>query len=798
MIQLPQTQPLAYDLARRTFRMSAPAFAMGRYVLFGLAALLLAALPCSALVLQGQFTAHDPSRIIKCNGRYYVYATGANIQMRWSDDLVHWSNGQSVLAASDSVNGVPQWARDASPGNTGNVVWAPDILYFNGLYHLYWSFSTWGTSDSVIGLHTSPTLDPRDPSYKWTDRGPVIASKAADWGKVPNCIDPAPVYDAGGNLWLVYGSYGYGIGITRLDNATGLRLSPASTIHRLAGVNIEAAYIIYRDGFYYLFLNKGTCCQGSNSTYHIVMGRSISITGPYLDKAGRNMLNGGQDGGGSLFFGTAGNRIGPGHMGLFAEGSIDRFTYHLESDGANYGLSTLNVQTLLWGADGWPVAGSDLAAGTYRIVAKASGLTMGIRGSSTTDGAALGQDAYTGSGFQHWVVAPTTGGTPQTGQDGYYRMTSVGSGKVVDLFQCNPANGTPIVQYPWFNNDCQRWLIEQTSDGYHRIVSKGGGGVINVPGGTGDTGAALNEWAWDGSDGQKWTFVPVGAPPAISVGDAAADEGDDGQAELAFTVSLSHSSPQPVTVQYRTADDSASVADGDYTAVPLTTLTIPPNTLNAIVSVAVNGDECYEWDEQVTVVLQDPAGATLGDARGAGTIRNDDPLPTVSLDDVAQKEGDTGATAFAFTVTRTGETALPVTLFYGTGDGSATASDGDYASVSFGTVTIPPDEPAGTITVQVSGDTREEADEVFTVDLFSPSEAVIEREKATGTILNDDFAPFTLADAVAALGGAAGLSVPEPAGLDRLNVADPATPLLDLLDAVRLARIASGLEPDPR
>lgn len=480
--------------------------------------------PVSAIVLQGQFGAHDPSRIILCNGRYYVYATGANIQMRYSDDLVHWSNGQSVLAASDSVNGVPQWARNASPGNTGNVCWAPDVIYFNGLYHLYYAFSSWGSPNSVIGLVTSPTLDTRDAAYHWTDQGLVVQSSTTSGG--PNCIDPAPVYDALGRLWLVYGSYNnYGIGLTRLDNTTGLRLNPPSDVYQLANGGYEASYIILHDGWYYLFFNDGSCCAGASSTYHILMGRSRSITGPYLDKTGKNLLSGG----GTFFLGTTGNKIGPGHMGEYNDGTIDRFTYHLESDGTNFGNVTLNVQTLLWTTDGWPVVGYDIPSATYKIVSKSTGLALGVHGSIATDGTALDQSDYTGSAYQQWTVAPSTGGTAQTGYDGYSRLTNVGSGKVVDLYYCRAADGTAIDQYPWFNNDCQRWLVEQTTDGFWRLASKGGGGAITVPGTAPGAGTLLQEWAWRGADNQQWSFVATSAPLAalkIAGGLAAANRND--------------------------------------------------------------------------------------------------------------------------------------------------------------------------------------------------------------------------------------------------------------------------------
>ena len=105
------------------------------------------------------------------------------------------------------------------PGFTGNF-WAPDVIYFNGQYHLYYAVSTFGSQVSAIGLATNPTLDPNDPSYQWTDQGPVIQSTT---GNSYNCIDPSVLFDASSNLWMSFGSFWNGIYLVQLDAATGLR-----------------------------------------------------------------------------------------------------------------------------------------------------------------------------------------------------------------------------------------------------------------------------------------------------------------------------------------------------------------------------------------------------------------------------------------------------------------------------------------------------------------------------------------------------------------------------------------------
>ena len=442
---------------------------------------------CSAAVLTGEFKwIHDPSRIIKCNGKYYVYYSGINILARTSTDLVHWTTGKAVL------DKVPDWVRQAVPRATNDHVWAPDVIFLNNKYYLFYSFSTFGSKVSVTGLATSPTLDPASPDYQWTDQGVVLASnEQSDF----NAIDPGPILDAQGNLWLSIGSWNKGgIKLVKLDKNTGKPLTAPLTIGagQPAG-GPEAPYLHYRDGYYYQFLNEGTCCKGMNVTYHILIGRSKTITGPYLDKQGRDLAKGG----GTSFLGTNAEKIGPGHIGIFNEDGIDRFSFHYY-DGLANGVPTLGLQTLIWGADGWPQAGADLPGGRYVILSKASGLALGIFNNDFADGTPIDQFTYRGGATQQWNVSPTG--------DGYYSIGSLGTAKYMDLFECNPRDGTKISQYPWMNNDCQKWRIEQVGEGTYRIASKVGRSVLTLPGGTTTPQAVVQGHAWKGEAGQQWVF----------------------------------------------------------------------------------------------------------------------------------------------------------------------------------------------------------------------------------------------------------------------------------------------------
>jgi len=295
---------------------------------------------------------HDPSTIVKCKDEYWVFNTGNGIISWHSKDLIHWERGQPVFSTP------PSWIADAVPGNRRLDYWAPDVTFYKGRYLLYYAASTFGRQTSGIGLATSPTLDQSDPAYKWTDQGLVVQTRdRRDYpgqGDNFNAIDPAVITAPDGKLWLSFGSFWTGIKLIELDPATGKRIAPDSTIYSLATNNnpqhdVEASYIFPHDGYYYLFVNWGKCCVGVASTYKIMIGRSKTITGPYLDKAGVDMAKGG----GTLFIGSEGDFIGPGHAGIIEADGKFWFSGHFY-DGAANGTSLLFTRPLHWEADGWP------------------------------------------------------------------------------------------------------------------------------------------------------------------------------------------------------------------------------------------------------------------------------------------------------------------------------------------------------------------------------------------------------------------------------------------------------------
>ena len=302
--------------------------------------------------LRGSLGIHDPSAVIKCNGRYYVFGTGQGIISKSSADKTYWVTGPSVFANA------PNWTTNAVPGFAG-FFWAPDITFFNGQYYLYYAVSTFGSQVSAIGLATNPTLDPSDPGYQWTDQGPVIQSTT---GNAYNCIDPSVTFDVSSNLWMSFGSFWNGIYLVQLDPTTGLRNSTNTTLAHLAfnnasGDPIEASYLYYHGGYYYVFVNWGTCCAGVNSTYNIRVGRSTTVTGPYLDRNGVNLVSGG----GTLFLKTTGKYIGPGQIGILEENGNEYFGYHYYDANAN-GAPTFDFERLSWTADGWPAFTNDWSA----------------------------------------------------------------------------------------------------------------------------------------------------------------------------------------------------------------------------------------------------------------------------------------------------------------------------------------------------------------------------------------------------------------------------------------------------
>lgn len=302
--------------------------------------------PLKTEELQGDIRqVHDPT-VIKEGDTFYLFSTRAGIAIRCSQDLVRWRLCGDVFAH------LPAWAVKDVPGLRG--IWAPDISYFNGKYHLYYSVSTFGSNRSSIGLVTNATLDPASEKYRWEDQGKIVSSNTTDdW----NAIDPNIVLDEVGEPWLSFGSFWSGIKLQKIDLATG-RLSQKDTkLYSLASRPrspqlpgaIEAPVIIRRSGYYYLFVSFDFCCRGVESTYNLRVGRSTAVTGPYVDREGKSMM---EDGGTLVLKGGTRWR-GPGHCAILQDKGRERLVYHAY-DAEARGISTLRIAPLTWDVDGWP------------------------------------------------------------------------------------------------------------------------------------------------------------------------------------------------------------------------------------------------------------------------------------------------------------------------------------------------------------------------------------------------------------------------------------------------------------
>jgi arabinan endo-1,5-alpha-L-arabinosidase len=293
----------------------------------------------AALPLRGDLGAHDPA-IIRSEGQYYVFTTGRGIPTKRSTDLTNWQRGSAVFAQN------PAWVAQRVPGATD--LWAPDISFFGGAYHLYYSASTFGSNRSCIGHATRASLS----SGAWEDRGAVICSNADGERHDYNAIDPNVALDEAGTPWLSFGSFWSGIKLVKLT-LQGVRAD--TTVQAIAGrANggaIEAPFIVRHCGEYYLFVSFDTCCKGADSTYRTMVGRARSIVGPYVDRAGVALTRGG---GTPVLQGDSRFR-GPGHNALLLTEMGDYNVYHAYA--ASDGHSELRISELGWDEAGWPKSG---------------------------------------------------------------------------------------------------------------------------------------------------------------------------------------------------------------------------------------------------------------------------------------------------------------------------------------------------------------------------------------------------------------------------------------------------------
>lgn len=298
---------------------------------------------------------HDPVMALE-DSTYHIFSTGRGLQHLTSHNRKTWTvHREPVMTV------MPAWTTDSVPGFTDHV-WAPDIIRWHNRWWLAYSCSTFGKNTSAIGLLSTRSLR----NAVWSDEGCIVASRAKrdNW----NAIDPCFVIDDNDQPWLLWGSFWDGIQIARLD--TTMHIAPGEqprTIARrydpqcktmapnptskYAGRNaIEAPFVMKHGDYYYLFVSWDYCCQGSKSNYRVAVGRSRRVDGPYLDREGTDMLQGG---GTILLEGDKKQYEAAGHCATYHLDGNDIFICHGYSTAHN-GASILIQRTIKWTPDGWP------------------------------------------------------------------------------------------------------------------------------------------------------------------------------------------------------------------------------------------------------------------------------------------------------------------------------------------------------------------------------------------------------------------------------------------------------------
>lgn len=274
----------------------------------------------------------DPT-IIKANdGYFYLYATEdvRNMPIYKSKDLVNWSFVGTVFTDSSRPDFEPKGG-----------LWAPDINYIDGKYVLYYSMSVWG-GEETCGIGVAVADSPAGP---FTDKGKLFRSNEIG---VTNSIDPFYIEEAG-KKYLFWGSF-RGIYAIELSN-DGLSLKEGAEKKHIAGTAFEGTYIYKKGNYYYLFASIGTCCEGVNSTYKLVVGRSESLMGPYVDKDEKNML----DNGYNIVINSNSRFVGNGHCSEIVqdEAGNDWLFYH-GVDTTNPQGRVLLLDQIKWDTNGWP------------------------------------------------------------------------------------------------------------------------------------------------------------------------------------------------------------------------------------------------------------------------------------------------------------------------------------------------------------------------------------------------------------------------------------------------------------
>ena len=312
--------------------------------------IILSIINCQLSICKAQVGApyiHDPSTIAECEGKYYTFGTGGGGLI--SDDGWSWHGGAE------------------RPGGGA----APDVMKIGDRFLCIYGATGGGLGGGHNGrilTMWNKTLDPKSPDFKWTTAVEVASS---DGMEDQDAIDPSLLLDpTTGRLWCSYGTYFGTIRLIELDPNTGERVK--GNVEKDIAIDCEATDLLYRNGWYYLLGTHGTCCDGVNSTYNIVTGRSRSVEGPYIDNVGRDMFHGG----GRMVIAAGDRKTGPGHFGrtIIDEG-VEVMSCHFEADFDMSGRSVLGILPLLWKND-WPYAGERFKGGTFEIESERRGYSL--------------------------------------------------------------------------------------------------------------------------------------------------------------------------------------------------------------------------------------------------------------------------------------------------------------------------------------------------------------------------------------------------------------------------------------
>ncbi len=436
--------------------------------------------PALAVNLAGLQNAHDPGTVTKSGDTYFNFTTGTGIWYSTSKDLVTWSGGPGPVFTS-----YPAWITNKIPNFAGSF-WAPDVIHMNGYYYLYYSVSTFGTSSSAIGVARTASLT----SPAWQDLGIVVESFGGS--AEINAIDAALFRDHDGKVYMSYGSFFGGIGVAEINQATGKLAGSVTTILGGGHRDIEAPYITRQGDYYYLFVNRGRCCNGANSTYYVEVQRATSVRGPYSGTR-------------TVLANVDGRFKGPGHVGVLKQDGCQFVSTHYYdlNDGGNAKLQFHKMSY----ASGWPVLARDFANfagcggisdGTYAVKSRLSGKVLTVAGASTANGAMVQQATDTGARHQSWYVMGHG--------DGNFSVINANSLRSLDNYGNSTTAGTAIAQWDYWAGAGQKWRFASPAAGYYTGANQLSGMVLDVQGKSLNENAQIIQYPVNNASNQQWSL----------------------------------------------------------------------------------------------------------------------------------------------------------------------------------------------------------------------------------------------------------------------------------------------------